>query len=154
MRYVPLLSLLLLLTAVNCSDPAGPDDEPEYARIETESGRSWNLVWNDEFDYEGLPEGSKWNYEVGRIRNNEAQYYTRARPENARVEGGNLVIESRMESYEGGSFTSASVTKVPARLDILTGWPFSIRWTSWHSLTSSSARPPVIALTAAAMRLT
>ena len=106
-----LLIILLVFTGLNCkSDPASPDDDPEYAHITSPSGRSWQLTWNDEFDYEGLPDGAKWNYEVGRIRNNEEQYYTRAREENARVEDGHLVIESRIEEYEGALFTSASVT--------------------------------------------
>ncbi len=106
-----LLIPILLLTGLNCSsDPSGPDDEPSYARITTPSGKTWQLSWNDEFDYEGLPDGSKWNYEVGRIRNNEAQYYTRAREKNARVENGHLVIESHFEAFEGADFTSASVT--------------------------------------------
>ncbi len=110
MRPIYLIPVLLL-TGLNCSnDPSGPDDEPDFARITTSSGREWQLQWNDEFDYEGLPDGSKWNYEVGRIRNNEAQYYTRAREKNARVENGHLVIESHFEAYEGADFTSASVT--------------------------------------------
>lgn len=39
----------------------------------------WELVWSDEFDYEGLPDPAKWNYEEGFVRNNEEQYYIRAR---------------------------------------------------------------------------
>ena len=23
----------------------------------------WKLVWSDEFDYQGLPDKTKWNYE-------------------------------------------------------------------------------------------
>ena len=34
------------------------------------------LVWQDEFDYKGYPDESKWAYEVGFVRNNEPQYYT------------------------------------------------------------------------------
>ena len=70
---------------------------------------TWDLVWADEFDVDGLPDEEKWDYEEGFIRNNEAQYYTRGRSENARVEGGNLVIEARKEAYEGAEFTSASL---------------------------------------------
>jgi beta-glucanase (GH16 family) len=57
------------------------------------------LVWSDEFDTPGLPDPAKWDYEVGFVRNNELQYYTRARQANARVEGGNLVIEGIKEHY-------------------------------------------------------
>jgi len=70
----------------------------------------WQLLWSDEFDIEGLPDSTKWNYEEGFIRNDEAQYYTRARLENARVDDGMLVIEARQEKYEGADYTSASIT--------------------------------------------
>lgn len=76
----------------------------------TPSPSSGTLVWADEFDGQGLPDSSKWDYEVGFIRNNERQYYTRSRPENARLENGTLVIEARRESFSGASYTSASLT--------------------------------------------
>ena len=64
----------------------------------------WKLVWSDEFDKPGAPDPNKWDYETGFVRNKELQYYTRARKENARVEGGCLVIEGRKEKYpiDGG----------------------------------------------------
>jgi beta-glucanase (GH16 family) len=68
------------------------------------------LVWQDEFEGRGLPDGSRWDYETGFVRNNERQYYTRSRLENARVEDGLLIIEARRESYQGGDYTSASLT--------------------------------------------
>jgi beta-glucanase (GH16 family) len=55
------------------------------------------LVWSDEFNYRGFPDSTKWIYENGYVRNKELQYYTKSRPENARVENGNLVIEARKE---------------------------------------------------------
>ncbi len=64
----------------------------------------WKLVWSDEFDKPGMPDESKWTYEEGFIRNRESQYYTRARKENARVEGGVLVIEARKEQYKNTRF--------------------------------------------------
>lgn len=70
--------------------------------------REWRLVWNDEFNYTGAPDSAKWGYEIGRLRNNEAQYYT-DRPENVRVENGALVIEAKKESYSGAEYTSASI---------------------------------------------
>jgi len=85
----------------------------------------WQLVWFDEFDYVGLPDSAKWDYEEGFVRNNEMQYYTRAQKKNARVENGVLVIEARKEQIanpkykpgtdswimqrEYGQYTSASV---------------------------------------------
>lgn len=71
------------------------------------------LVWSDEFDYQGLPDPAKWGYEVGYIRNNEKQYYTKARLENAKVQNGFLVITARKDDFKDGEkvrpITSASV---------------------------------------------
>ena len=55
---------------------------------------NWKLVWSDEFGYTGLPDSTKWNYDVGGHGwgNNELQFYTRQRLENARVEKGYLTI--------------------------------------------------------------
>jgi beta-glucanase (GH16 family) len=86
----------------------------------------WELVWSDEFDRDGLPDPARWTYEEGFVRNQELQYYTRARAENARVQGGVLILEARRERYpnplflpgskdwrrarEFAEYTSASVT--------------------------------------------
>ena len=59
----------------------------------------WRLVWADEFDYTGLPDPAKWDYEVGFVRNDELQYYTKGRTENVRVADGTLVIEGRKERF-------------------------------------------------------
>ena len=66
----------------------------------------WKLVWSDEFDKPGQPDSTKWNYEEGFIRNQERQFYTRARLENARVEDGMLVIEARKEPFAAPVRTS------------------------------------------------
>jgi len=54
------------------------------------SNAQWKLVWSDEFKSDGLPDPSKWGYDVGGQGwgNNELQYYTQSRKENARVENG------------------------------------------------------------------
>lgn len=68
---------------------------------------NWTLVWSDEFDGTGLPNASKWDYDTDRNKvgwyNNEKQYYSRARPENAWVKGGKLVITARKERLSGAS---------------------------------------------------
>ena len=64
----------------------------------------WKLVWSDEFDKPGLPDPAKWGCETGFIRNNEQQYYTRQRRENARVENGMLVIEARKERFKNPAY--------------------------------------------------
>ena len=80
-----------------------------YFSIPVKAQSCYELVWSDEFNYEGLPDSEIWSYEVGASGwgNNELQYYTRDRKENARVENGNLIIEARREGYMGASYTSA-----------------------------------------------
>jgi len=92
------------------------------------------LVWSEEFKRSGRPDSAKWDYEVGRVRNNEVQYYTRDRRENSRVEGGHLTIVARREEFEKATVTSASLTskqswtygRIEVRAKIPTGrgvWP-------------------------------
>lgn len=73
-------------------------------------GTEWELVWADEFDGEQV-DTSKWTYDIGNWGwgNNELQYYTEGRPENARLEDGHLVIEARKNDM-GQKWTSARLT--------------------------------------------
>jgi beta-glucanase (GH16 family) len=105
MRYL-FLTLACFLSLLAYSDDDGFKEkgiEFDFENIE------WKLVWEDNFDTNGLPDGKLWNYEVGYIRNNEAQYYTKERLENARVEGGSLIIEARKDNWNGNEITSASL---------------------------------------------
>ena len=86
------------------AEPDGPPPLP-----------GWTLVWSDEFDAPGAPDSAKWGYEEGYVRNGELQYYTRERLENARVEGGHLIIEARRDDFEGHEITSASLTTAGKR---------------------------------------
>jgi beta-glucanase (GH16 family) len=63
------------------------------------SGKDWKLVWSDEFDGAGQPDTSKWTFDIGNWGwgNNELEYYTANRLENARQEEGNLIIEARKD---------------------------------------------------------
>jgi beta-glucanase (GH16 family) len=67
------------------------------------------LVWSDEFNGAGPPDPAKWSYNVGGHGwgNRELQYYTDADPDNARVEGGSLVVEARRETFGENAYTSA-----------------------------------------------
>lgn len=71
--------------------------------------KKWTLVWSDEFDYTGLPDSTKWTAETGGNGwgNNELQYYTAGRKENARVGNGLLTIEAIKENWQGKGYTSA-----------------------------------------------
>lgn len=82
---------------------------------ENGTNRSWQLVWEDEFEGEAgaAPDSSKWTYDIGTGDNGwgnaELQYYT-DRPENVALDGeGNLVITSINESFSGSSFTSGRI---------------------------------------------
>lgn len=72
------------------------------------------LVWKDEFAIDGSPDPLKWKYEVGLVRNHEAQYYTDDRQVNARVENGELVIEAHKENWQGSKYTSAALESTPS----------------------------------------
>lgn len=74
-----------------------------------------NLVFSDEFDYEGHPDPSKWHHQIlppkdGGWFNDELQHYT-SRLTNSHVENGKLTIGAHKENYvvEGSkkSYTSA-----------------------------------------------
>lgn len=73
------------------------------------AGQCYELVWSDEFSQDGLPDSARWSYDVGGggWGNNELQYYTYKRTENARIENGKLIIEARNETYLGSNYTSA-----------------------------------------------
>ncbi len=81
--YILLLCpLFLSFTCVSCvskdkSDGSnqppiitGPEEDPD-------AGKTYQLVWSDEFDYHGLPDNRKWWYETGAHGwgNNELQNY-------------------------------------------------------------------------------
>ncbi len=74
-------------------------------------GKEWKLVWNDEFETNGLPDPSRWNYDIAgnyaSWGNHEAQCYTIGRKENAKVENGKLVITAVKEDLEGKRYSSA-----------------------------------------------
>jgi len=67
------------------------------------------LVWEENFDYVGLPNPEKWEAQVGGHGwgNNELQYYTENK--NVWVDGEKLIIEARRESIEGKEVTSARI---------------------------------------------
>lgn len=97
------------------------------------------LVWADEFNTDGVPDPTKWGYDIGTGSggwgNNELQYYTN-RPENASVSNGTLKITARREAFSGSAFTSARLLtknkfttkygKIEARMKLPAGvgtWP-------------------------------
>ena len=117
-----LLSLftLFLLLFSSCSSeksvtPDVPPVEPDTEEPEEE--KSWQLVWEDEFDGDEL-DMDKWSYQLGDgcdisqdlcgWGNNELQYYTE-REENIFLEDGFLTITAHEEDHEGSDYTSARI---------------------------------------------
>lgn len=66
------------------------------------------FVWGDEFNVDGAPDSTKWNYDLGGggWGNQELQYYTKS-PNNVIVANGILRISAKRESVDGSSYTSA-----------------------------------------------
>ncbi len=100
-KYINILWLFMILFFLGCKNNTTEPSSQDKA--------GWNLVWSDEFNYTGLPDSTKWDYDVGGDGwgNNELQYYTFKRDSNARVENGNLIIEARREIAGSNYFTSA-----------------------------------------------
>ena len=74
--------------------------------------KSYKLVWSDEFNYTGLPDATKWNYDVGGHGwgNNEKQFYLEKSIENSYVKDGKLHIVALKKEYENSPYTSARLT--------------------------------------------
>jgi len=104
MKQFLFLSVLTVLFVGGCKDnnPKDPDTDSEIPD-------GYQLVWSDEFNYTGLPDVSKWSYDIGGSGwgNNEAQYYTGSSLKNAEVKGGYLYINAIKEDFEGKKYTSA-----------------------------------------------
>lgn len=59
--------------------------------VSTAFSQNFKLIWADEFNGKGLPNPKKWDYELGYVRNNELQYYTKD-TKNIRQKDGSLEI--------------------------------------------------------------
>ncbi len=77
--------------------------------VVTPPATQMNIVWSDEFNQAdgSWPDPAKWGYDVGNGSggwgNAQLEYDT---TNNARIYGGQLVIEARQESYGGQDYTS------------------------------------------------
>jgi beta-glucanase (GH16 family) len=107
---------VLPLTACLIATPASGDTS---VPIKHNAPAGYELVFADEFSADGAPDQAKWAYATERNLqgwfNQEKQYYSDNRHENARVENGNLIIEAREETldkqkypdWSGQKYTSA-----------------------------------------------
>ena len=117
-RWTPLFAALILGACGGSGGASEPPTSPAAATPTTLTlPAGYTLVWSDEFNTTGLPDAAKWNYDTGRNKagwyNNELQYYSAARLENAELRDGNLVITARKErmssaaDWGGQPYTSA-----------------------------------------------
>lgn len=101
--YVAIISLLLTSFFSACSkDSASANDIPEI--------EGYELVWNDEFNKNGLPDSENWGYDVGGggWGNNERQEYMAKDLKTARVDDGSLIITAFLiNGTSGKSYRSA-----------------------------------------------
>lgn len=79
-----------------------------------QQNNGWDLVWSEEFDYEGLPDPTIWNYDTKGNDwgwgNNELQFYTDANAKHAWVSNGSLKISATRDSMAGKAYSSARLT--------------------------------------------
>ncbi len=73
------------------------------------------LVWQDEFNYTGKPDSTKWSYDVGARKwgNGEIQYYTEGN--NVEVKDGKMVLIGKIEPYLDSPYTSCRMTTYQKR---------------------------------------
>lgn len=85
------------------------------------TNKNWQMVWQDEFDYQGSPDPKKWSFDEWPARkvNDEDQVYTK-REKNVRVNNGRLIIQAHKEDYQNGHYTSARIHTL-GKSDILYG---------------------------------
>ncbi len=74
-----------------------------FAQTAEEEG--YKLVWSEEFDQEGCPDRTVWEFEEGFVRNEEHQWY---QADNARCEDGRLIIEARREKRKNPNYVPGS----------------------------------------------
>lgn len=90
--------LLLMLGATLVAAAPEPHRQPA----------GYELVFADEFDRGPMPDTTHWRYDTHRNAqgwyNREKQYYAAARPENARIDNGRLIIEARQEKLSPTRF--------------------------------------------------
>jgi beta-galactosidase len=82
-------------------------DKPILDQLNTRAAddETYKLVWSDEFDKNGAPDSTKWDYERGFVRNEELQWY---QPQNAYCKKGHLIIEARRETKPNPDYVKDS----------------------------------------------
>lgn len=95
----------------SCAKTSNKGSSAPVNVVTTPVSKEWSFeatpTWSDEFDYAGLPNAAKWNYDIGGSGwgNNELQYYT-DNIKNVEVGNGVLIITARKEMMGGKDYTS------------------------------------------------
>ena len=99
------MMLLVAIVALNMLSSCTSDETQTVTTFN-------NITFEDNFDVEGTPNASNWDFNIGTGENgwgnNELQYYTN-REENVTVQNGYLLITAREEAFEGSSYTSGRI---------------------------------------------
>ncbi len=79
-------------------------------RKKSTKSSDWQLVWSDEFDYQGKPDPNKWSHDIWPARkvNSEDQAYTDSL-KNVHVEDGKLIITAHKEQQGDAEYTSGRI---------------------------------------------
>jgi len=102
---------LLLLLSISLLFSACGSNKSDLNNKNT-SNKDYKLVWADEFEYSGLPDSTKWNYDIGGHGwgNNEKQFYLEKSLENSFVKDRKLHIAALKKAYKNSEYTSARLT--------------------------------------------
>ncbi len=100
-----------ILEVLAYSESGQSISESTTFEVYKEDASSFNLIFADEFDYEGAPDPDKWHHQIIPIlgdswANGELQHYT-ARIENSYVSSGTLKIKAIKENYTYNNITKS-----------------------------------------------
>ena len=104
------ISLVLLISLLTIQCNSQNNNKPQKITSD-----EWRLVWQDEFENEGVPNPNNWVYDLGSgcpnlcgWGNSELQFYTDD-PKNVNVKDGVLSITALRDTIEGRYFSSARI---------------------------------------------
>lgn len=102
-----LIPFCLLAVFLSCKQTETPvvTNSCFVGGVDTCNIKSLKLMWSDEFNTEGVPDTTKWQFESGFVRNEEAQWYQK---ENALCTKGNLVITGKKERKPNPNYVAGS----------------------------------------------
>ena len=131
-RWLQIAGPLLALSLCACGGGGGPETStppvstpvtppttpPVTVPPPATAPAHYVLTWADEFDTPGQPDARKWVADTGRNRagwyNNELQYYSAGRLENAEVRDGRLLAEMGWPTFSRGKGCSPPRRSLPS----------------------------------------